>query len=120
MLRLRLGLRRSPIRDSCTQLNGPRRTFAGFVGAALSVAMLVHAQAPSFEVASIKRSDPAAQGALMNFPSPGRLQITNFNLRMLIGQAFGAELGQGYQVSGGPDWLERDRFVIVGQAPAET
>jgi uncharacterized protein (TIGR03435 family) len=126
MPRLRLGLRRSPIRDFCTQLHrpqsGPGRAtrLAGFLGAALSVAMLVHAQAPSFEVASIKRSDPAAKGALMNFPSPGRLQITNFNLQMLIGQAFGPELGQGFQVSGGPDWLERDRFVIIGQAAAET
>jgi uncharacterized protein (TIGR03435 family) len=88
--------------------------------AALGVALVVRAQSPSFDVATVRRSDPAAQGALMNFPAPGRLQITNFSLRMLIGQAFGAELGQGYQISGGPDWLERDRFVIVGQAPAET
>lgn len=90
------------------------------LAAALSLATFVHAQTPAFDVATIKRSDPAAQGALMNFPAPGRLSITNFTLRMLIGQAFGQELGQGYQVTGGPDWLERDRFVIVGQAPAGT
>jgi uncharacterized protein (TIGR03435 family) len=126
MLKRPLGLRRGPKRDFCTQWHGPqgnglrRRTQAASVGAALCVAVLVHAQALSFDVASIKRSDPSAQGALMNFPSPGRLQITNFSLRMLIGQAFGSELGQGYQISGGPDWLERDRFVIIGQAPVET
>jgi uncharacterized protein (TIGR03435 family) len=77
--------------------------------------------APSFEVATIRLSDaPPKAGALMNFPSPGRLSITNFSLRMLIGAAFGPELGQGYQVSSGPDWLERDRFVVLGQAPAGT
>jgi uncharacterized protein (TIGR03435 family) len=76
-----------------------------------------HAQAPSFEVATIKLSDaPPNSGALLTYPSPGRMSITNFSLRMLIGSAFGPELGQGYQVAGGPDWLEKDRFVVVGQA----
>ena len=76
---------------------------------------------PAFEVATIRLSDaPPNAGALMNFPSPGRLSITNFSLRMLIGAAFGPELGPGYQISGGPDWLERDRFVVLGQAPAGT
>ncbi len=75
--------------------------------------------APSFEVATIRPSDAGPQaGALLNFPAPNRLSATNFSLRMLIGSAFGPELGQGYQVAGGPDWLERDRFVVLGQAPA--
>jgi uncharacterized protein (TIGR03435 family) len=76
-----------------------------------------HAQSPSFDVATIKLSDaPPNAGALLNFPSPQRMSITNFSLRMLIGSAFGPELGQGYQVAGGPDWLEKDRFVVQGQA----
>ena len=76
---------------------------------------------PSFEVATIRPSDaPPNAGALMNFPAPGRLSITNFTLRMLIGQGFGPELGQGYQISGGPEWVTQDRYVILGQAPAET
>jgi uncharacterized protein (TIGR03435 family) len=78
----------------------------------------VHAQAaPSFEVATIRPSEaPPNAGALLNFPGPNRLSVTNFSLRMLIGSAFGPELGQGYQVAGGPDWLEKDRFVVLGQA----
>lgn len=77
-----------------------------------------HAQtATSFEVATIKPSDAGPNaGALLNFPGPGRLSVTNFSLRMLIGSAFGPELGQGYQITGGPDWLEKDRFVVLGQA----
>jgi uncharacterized protein (TIGR03435 family) len=75
------------------------------------------AQAPGFDVATIKLSDaPPNAGALLNFPSPQRMSITNFSLRMLIGSAYGPELGPGYQVAGGPEWLEKDRFVVVGQA----
>jgi uncharacterized protein (TIGR03435 family) len=75
------------------------------------------AQAPSFDVATIKLSDaPPNAGALLNFPSPQRMSITNFSLRMLIGSAYGPELGPGYQIAGGPDWLEKDRFVVLGQA----
>jgi uncharacterized protein (TIGR03435 family) len=84
---------------------------------ALTAGKPAHAQsAPSFEVATIRLSDPAAQGALINSPSPGRLSATNFTLRMLINQAYGPELGQGFQVAGGPDWIEKDRYVILGQA----
>lgn len=76
-----------------------------------------HAQStPSFEAATIKLSDPDARGALLNFPTPTRLSVTNFTLRMLIGSAYNPELGPGAQITGGPDWVEKDRFVILGQA----
>jgi uncharacterized protein (TIGR03435 family) len=76
---------------------------------------------PSFEVATIRpvEAGPNA-GALLNFPAPGRMSVTNFSLRMLIGSAFGPELGQGYQVAGGPEWMTQDRYVVLGQAPAGT
>jgi uncharacterized protein (TIGR03435 family) len=71
---------------------------------------------PAFEVATIRLSPPEAQGALMNFPAPGRIAINNFTLRMMISQAYGPELGQGNQIVGGPSWIERDRYVVLGQA----
>ena len=84
---------------------------------AFAALTLVRAQAPpSFDVATIKLADPAAQGPLLNFPPPNRLSVTNFTLKMLIGQAYNAELGPGFQVTGGPSWIERDRYVILGQA----
>jgi uncharacterized protein (TIGR03435 family) len=99
------------LRLACCGLVCAAAAFAWMAG------MPAHAQpAPSFEVATIRLSDPAAKGALLNFPSPGRLSVNNFTLRMLLNQAYGPELGQGFQVAGGPDWLERDRYVILGQA----
>src|SRR5678815_97250 len=82
--------------------------------------ILVYAQtAPTFEVATIRLSRPEAQGALITLPQPGRMNITNFTLKMLIGQAYGSELGPGFQVIGGPSWIDKERYVIVGQgAPA--
>jgi uncharacterized protein (TIGR03435 family) len=73
--------------------------------------------APRFEAATIKLSDPAAPGALLNFPTPTRLSVTNFTLRMLIGAAYNPELGPGAQIIGGPNWLEKDRYVVLAQAP---
>jgi uncharacterized protein (TIGR03435 family) len=52
--------------------------------------------------------------------APGRLNITNFTLKMLIGQAYGPELGPGFQVIGGPSWIDKERYVIVGQAAPTT
>jgi len=52
----------------------------------------------------------------MNFPTPTRLSVNNFTLRMLITTAYNAELGPGAQVIGGPDWIEKDRYVVLAQA----
>jgi uncharacterized protein (TIGR03435 family) len=84
--------------------------------ALLLTVLAAQAAAPAFEVATIRLSPPEAQGALINFPQPGRLSVTNFTLRMLIGQAYQSELGPGFQISGGPSWIEKDRYVILGQA----
>ena len=87
------------------------------VAAALTAAAPMRAQdAPRFEAATIKLSDPAAQGAFLNFPTPTRLSVTNFTLRMLIGAAYNPELEPGAQIIGGPNWLEKDRYVVLAQA----
>jgi uncharacterized protein (TIGR03435 family) len=76
--------------------------------------------APAFDVATIKMSPPEEQGALIALPSPGRMNVTNSTLKMLIGQAYGPELGQGFQVIGGPSWIDTARYVVVGQAAPTT
>ena len=88
--------------------------------ALLLTVLAAQAAAPAFEVATIRLSPPEAQGALINFPQPGRLSVTNFTLRMLIGQAYQSEMGPGFQVTGGPSWIEKDRYVILGQAQGTT
>jgi len=88
--------------------------------ALLLTVLAAQAAAPAFEVATIRLSPAEAQGALINFPQPGRLSVTNFTLRMLIGQAYQSEMGPGFQVTGGPSWIEKDRYVILGQAQGTT
>lgn len=62
----------------------------------------------TFEVASIKPSDPDARGSSSN--NDGRfLTIKNWTLKRLVQRAFGV---QEYQVAGGPNWTDGYRFDI--------
>ena len=87
-----------------------------FVSSALTVAALslaLHAQAPAFEVASIKRNvsgDP--RSGSQNLPG-GRVAINNQRLRQVIRSAYGAN---DLEVVGGPDWIDNDRWDIVATA----
>ena len=68
---------------------------------------------PSFEVATVK---PNAAGdnrvAIMRQPG-GRFMTTNTSLRMLLGFAYGV---RDFQISGGPSWVNTDRWNIEGRA----
>ncbi len=66
-----------------------------------------------FEVASVKvnKSGPT----MMSMRTlPTSFNVTNLPLRMLITQAYRVS---GYQLVGGPSWLDQDRFDIVAKAP---
>jgi uncharacterized protein (TIGR03435 family) len=66
---------------------------------------------PGFEVATIKPSDPARPGKL--FTIRGQEVITvNTTLSDLITMAYDLHLKQ---VTGGPSWLESDKFDITGK-----
>jgi len=76
------------------------------------------AQTPArltFEVASIKPSDP-------NRPDTGlhrsntRFAATNHTLKQLIAFAYDVEL---FQISGGPAWVNSDGFDITAKIPDE-
>jgi len=86
----------------------------------LLIAILVSGAAlaqPAFEVASVKPSDPAArQGLDLRVLPGGRLHVTNLTARVLIREAYGVKL---YQVSGGPSWLDSDRFDIEAKAEGD-
>jgi uncharacterized protein (TIGR03435 family) len=63
-----------------------------------------------FEVATIKPSNPAAQGKLLTIK--GRQVLTiNTSLSDLISYAYGLHLRQ---VVGGPSWMESDKYDITG------
>ena len=61
-----------------------------------------------FEVASIKPSDPNTQGITFR-NMPGRLEINGATLRVLIEQAYDI---RDFQISGGPKWIDSDRFDV--------
>ncbi len=69
------------------------------------------ANAPEFEVASIKPSRPDAHSSNLNF-RPGHLITENLNLRFVLQYAYGLSSGSNDQMPGGPSWLESARFDI--------
>jgi uncharacterized protein (TIGR03435 family) len=79
----------------------------------LALQPLLHAQAPAFEVASIKRNvsgDP--RSGVRTLPG-GRIAVINLNLRQIIRNAYGSN---DLEVVGGPDWIDSDRWDITASA----
>jgi len=64
---------------------------------------------PTFEVASIHPDVTGADGSVIDLPETGRLRVTNATLKTLIRAAWGI---QNDQISGGPKWLDSDRYDI--------
>jgi uncharacterized protein (TIGR03435 family) len=62
-----------------------------------------------FEVASVKPSAPDAQGMFTRYFPGGGLRFTGATLRNLISIAYGV---RPFQISGGPKWIDTDRFDI--------
>lgn len=67
------------------------------------------ATAQSFEVISIKPSDPAANGTRVGIAPGGIFQARGVTLKGLIQQAYDV---QDFQISGGPGWINTERFDI--------
>lgn len=67
----------------------------------------------SFDVASVK---PNTGGAMMMSMRmlPNSFNVTNLPLRLIILQAYRVS---GYQLVGGPSWLDSERFDINAKAP---
>jgi uncharacterized protein (TIGR03435 family) len=72
---------------------------------------------PSFEVASVKRTDPQTRLIGMFVDRGGRVTITNYTLKLLIQDAYGV---QDFQITGGPKWTAEALFSIVAIPPASS
>ncbi|HEY1493468.1 MAG TPA: TIGR03435 family protein, partial [Candidatus Solibacter sp.] len=89
-----------------------------------AVASISRAQQPSgrataeFEVASVKSSTPATGvlGGVFTYPG-GRVAFRGCTLQYLIEQAFDI---QTFQVSGGPGWMQDQRYDIDAKPPASS
>jgi uncharacterized protein (TIGR03435 family) len=77
------------------------------------------AQAPAFDVASVKPSAPndSSMGGMPRIapPSGGRFTVANLPLRMLVGLAY--EIDEA-RIMGGPDWQTSKTFDISAKADA--
>jgi uncharacterized protein (TIGR03435 family) len=81
------------------------------------VAAVPPANLPQFEVAEVKVSNSVnpEQGKGRMLPG-GRLEVPNTTLKSFIMAAYSV---QGDMITGGPAWLESDRFDIVAKAPPD-
>lgn len=70
---------------------------------------------PSFGVASV-RANKSGSGLAGLRPDPGRLSVTNLPLKTIIQWAYVDDMDD-YRISGGPSWIESERFDIEGTAP---
>ena len=74
-------------------------------------ALLLAQSLPSFDVGSVKLN---TSGSDVRFrPERGRLSVTYTTLRIAVSWAFDTQF---FQVVGGPDWADTDRFDIVAKA----
>jgi uncharacterized protein (TIGR03435 family) len=74
---------------------------------------LLHSQVPAFEVATVKPHRPDPSGTSGISARNGRLTATGTTLKILIGAAYDV---RSDQISGGPGWLDSERFDLVGKA----
>jgi len=83
---------------------------------ALAAAVLIAQQLPSFEVASVKPSGASrSKSGKQELQNPVRFAMRDVTLKTLILRAYGV---QDYQLSGGPGWMETDRFDVEAK-PAQ-
>ena len=68
-----------------------------------------------FETASIKRTSGDAQGVMLRFLPGGSFDGINVTLGSVTRLAYGL---QDFQIVGGPEWLNVDRFDIQARGPA--
>lgn len=72
--------------------------------------------AEAFEVASVKPAKTGVRGYSIR-PLPGRLSVSNATLGMLVAAAYRV---YDFQISGGPKWLNADRYDIEAKAAGDT
>jgi uncharacterized protein (TIGR03435 family) len=87
-----------------------RRHIARIMAVALPA--IIWAQSPGarseFEVASIKRNVSGDLGRYIK-PAPGRVSVSNMTVKDLLTMAYQV---RDFQISGGPGWVNSDRYDI--------
>jgi uncharacterized protein (TIGR03435 family) len=68
----------------------------------------------SFEVATIKPSDPESLGRWIRMQSANQFAARNHTLKTLIAAAYNLH---PHAISGGPAWIDSERYDIVARTP---
>ena len=69
-----------------------------------------------FEVASVKPNMLNDRIVTIDVGPGGRFAARGYTLKLLLQRAFGMK---GFQIAGGPPWLDVDRYDVVAKAPAD-
>src|SRR5437016_3415353 len=109
-----MNLKRVRVLVGLTALAGPTTFLNGAGRGAQSQA--APASPTAFDVASIKLTKPGVRGYSI-LPTAGRLTTSNATLKMLVAAAYHV---YDFQVSGGPKWLDSERYDIEGKTAGET
>jgi uncharacterized protein (TIGR03435 family) len=78
----------------------------------VAVGTIVTAQAPTFEVSTVKRNVSGETRGESVFQSD-RYMARNVRVRDLVAEAYRV---RAFQVTGGPEWIGSDRFDIIAKA----
>jgi uncharacterized protein (TIGR03435 family) len=77
------------------------------------IGLALVAQLPIFEAASVKPTDPSLAHDSIGFEPGGRFKGTDLTLKGLIRIAYNVH---GFQISGGPKWMDSDRYDVETRA----
>jgi uncharacterized protein (TIGR03435 family) len=94
-----------------------RRRLVDVTALVLGLSAVLSAQAPSFEVASIKLNKTGDPQSVPQLQPGGRMTLTNRTLRYLVEFAYSSIESplHDLQILGGPDWVDRARFDITAK-----
>jgi bla regulator protein BlaR1 len=123
-----LTVRIASVLDAKQRRGRPRAAFtaAAITAAALLIAAIAPlravstiSQAPAqprleFEVASVKKNLSGNQGGSFGARPGGQIVVTNNTLRNIIRNVWNV---QDFQIVGGPEWINQDRWDVNAKAP---
>jgi uncharacterized protein (TIGR03435 family) len=92
------------------------RFFRAVLLAAAAAILSAQDTRPQFEVASIKPSPGGPGNSMFGSRGPGMFNTENIAFKVLMGQAYGVK---GFQISGGPSWINSDGYTITAKASGE-
>ncbi|HYP14083.1 MAG TPA: TIGR03435 family protein, partial [Bryobacteraceae bacterium] len=79
----------------------------------LSIALVTSISAQTFEVASINPNAAGDNRVMIRMQPGGRFTASGVTLKQLIGQAYNV---RDFQISGGPGWMDSERYDINAKA----